>query len=164
VKIVVLVVAALVAQLVLGSPDAPFWLASPLLPVVFIVGPPLLLTERRWPHFALLLGLGWDLLFEPVIGPGAIAWSAAAVAVGALVPLVADRSPRAWFVFGALGAYLVVVTRHLALMPLGLSIDMTWRFLLLTVALTAFWCGLVGWLIGLDLATRWRLLRARKLR
>jgi hypothetical protein len=163
-KVVVFAVGSLFAQYALGFPGAPSWFVAPLLPMVFIVGPTLRLTERRWPHYALLLGLGWDLIFEPVIGPGAIAWSAAAVVVGALVPLVADRSSRAWFVFGALGAYVMVTMRHLALIPLGLSFDLTWTYVVLTIVLTASWCGLVGWLLALDVPQRWRLFRARKLR
>jgi hypothetical protein len=139
-------------------------MATILLPMVFIIGPPLLVEERRWPHFALVLGLAWDLLLEPVVGPGAIAWSAAAVAVATVTPLVADRSSRAWLAFGALGATLVIVVRHLALLPLGLSTGLTLRSLATSVVLTSLWCGLVGWLIALDLPQRWRRHRARKLR
>jgi hypothetical protein len=153
-----------IAQVAFGMPGSPTWLTAILLPMVFIVGPPLLVKERRWPHFALLLGLAWDLILEPVVGPGAIAWSASAVAVSAFVPLVADRSPRAWLAFGALGAGLMIVVRHLALMPLGLSTQLTWHYLLFSVVLTSLWCGLVGWIIALDLPTRWVTYRARKLR
>lgn len=163
-RTVVLVAAAMIVQIALGWPFAPGWLASILLPMVFVVGPPLLLEERRWPHSALALGLLWDLLFEPVIGPGAIAWSAAAVVVSLLVPLVADRSPRAWLAFGALGALVMISVRWVALLPLGLPGDLSWRSLLLSVGLTGLWCGLVGWIIALDLPTRWQVHRARRLR
>ncbi len=159
-----LLVVIFVAQVVLGWPVSPGWLSTILLPMVFVVGPPLLMEERRWPRFALLLGLVWDLLFEPVIGPGAIAWSAAAVAVSAVAPLVADRSPRAWSAFGALGAGLMILVRHIALIPLGMSTDLTWRYLLFSIGLTSLWCGVVGWVIALDLPSRWRARRARKLR
>ena len=163
-KGILLVAVALTMQAALGWPGAP-WLASAvLLPMVFVIGPPLLREERRWPHSAIALGLAWDLVLEPVVGPGAIAWSAAAVAVGSLVPLVADRSPRAWVAFGALGAAVLIVARHLARMPLGLPSDLGWRWLLAAVVLTAVWCGCVGWLIALDLPERWRAHRARKLR
>ena len=87
-----------------------------------------------------------------------------AVLLGALVPLVADRSPRAWFAFGGIGAVLMNVARAAARMPLGLSADLTWRSLAVSVLLTAFWCGLVGWLLTLDLPQRLRARRARKLR
>jgi hypothetical protein len=163
-KTVVLVVLSLVVQAALGWPDAPVWLSAVLVPMVFVVGPPLLLEERRWPHFALALGLAWDLALEPVVGPGAIAWSAAAVTVGFVVPLVADRSPRAWFAFGALGASMMIVVRHLALWPLGLSSGWSWRYLLISVVLTSLWCGLVGSVLALDLPARWRSHRLRKLR
>jgi hypothetical protein len=132
--------------------------------MVFVVVPPLLREERRWPHTALALGLAWDVVLEPVVGPGAIAWSAAAVAVGAVVPLVADRSARAWLASGAFGALVFVLVRHLARLPLGLPSDFSWRWLLSAMVLTALWCGAVGWSIALDLPTRWRTHRARKLR
>jgi len=164
VKAAILLAITLVAQVALGLPESPAWLAAILLPMVFVVGPPLLMAERRWPHFALLLGLAWDLVLEPVVGPGAIAWSASAVAVGFVVPLVADRSPRAWVAFGALGTGLMIVVRHLALMPLGLAAELTGSYVLLSVVLTSLWCGLVGWIIALDLPTRWITHRARKLR
>jgi len=163
-KTTLLVVLSLIAQVALGWPEAPVWLAAVLLPMVFVVGPPLLAEERRWPHFALALGLAWDLVLEPVVGPGAIAWSAAAVTVSLVVPLVADRSPRAWLAFGALGTAMMIVVRHLALWPLGLSTAWTWRYLLTSVVATSLWCGLVGSVIALDLPTRWRSHRLRKLR
>ncbi len=163
-RTVLLVAVCLIAQIALGWPESPVWLSAILLPMVFVVGPPLLFEERRWPHFALALGLAWDLVLEPVIGPGAIAWSAAAVAVSIVVPLVADRSPRAWVAFGALGAAIMIVVRHLALMPLGLATDLTGRYLLSSVALTSLWCGLIGSIIALDLPARWRSHRSRKLR
>ena len=164
VKAAVLVTLTLVAQVVLGFPESPTWLTAILLPMVFVVGAPLMMAERRWPHFALLLGIAWDLVLEPVVGPGAIAWSASAVALGFVVPLVADRSPRAWIAFGALGAGLMIVVRHLALIPLGLATELTGSYLLLSVVLTSLWCGLVGWIIALDLPTRWITHRARSLR
>ena len=163
-KVALLVTLTLVAQIVLGLPESPPWLTAILLPMVFVVGPPLLMADRRWPHFALLLGLAWDLVIEPVVGPGAIAWSASAVAVSYVVPLVADRSPRAWAAFGALGAGLMIVVRQLALMPLGLAAELTGSYVLLSVSLTSLWCGLVGWIIALELPMRWATYRARKLR
>jgi hypothetical protein len=164
VKTTLLVTAALVAQLALGLPGTAGRLTTILLPMVFVIGPPLLREERRWPHYAFALGLAWDLLLEPVVGPGTIAWSASAVAISLVVPLVADRSPRAWVVFGALAAACFILVRHLTLLPLGLAADLTWAYLLSSVVLTSLWCGLVGWLIALDLPSRWRSHRARKLR
>jgi hypothetical protein len=164
VKPILLVAVSLSVQLALGLPKTAGQLTTILLPMVLVIGPPLLREERRWPHYALALGLAWDLLLEPVVGPGTIAWSAAAVALGLVVPLVADRSPRAWLVFGALGAACFILVRHLALLPLGLATDLTWSYLLTSVVLTSSWCGLVGWLIALDLPSRWRSHRARKLR
>ena len=163
-KTVLLVVLTLIVQVTLGWPSSLVWLSAILLPMVFVVGPPLLFEERRWPHYAIALGLAWDLVLEPVVGPGAIAWSAAAVAVSTVVPLVADRSLRAWVAFGGLGTAVMIVARHLALIPLGLETDLTLRYFLTCVVLTSLWCGLVGWIIALDLPTRWNVHRARKLR
>lgn len=163
-KMVLLIGLTLVVQVGFGWPSSPSWMSNLFLPMVFVVGPPLLFKERRWPHFAIALGLAWDLVLEPVVGPGAIAWSAAAVVVSIVVPLVADRSPRAWVVFGALGTVLLIVVRHLAMMPLGLPSDLTLRYLMTSTLLTSLWCGLVGWIISLDLPSRWIAHRARKLR
>ena len=58
----------------------------------------------------------------------------------------------------------MIIVRHLALLPLGLATGLTWEYLLKSVALTSLWCGLVGWIIALDLGVRWRGSRARKLR
>jgi len=164
VKLALLIAFALAVQVTFAFPAMPEWLPSILLPMVFVIGPPLFYPERRWPHAAFALGLAWDAVLEPVIGPGAIAWSVAAVVISYVIPLVTDRSPRAWVAFGALGTVIMVLTRHLALIPLGLPTAVTFRSLALTVLLTAGWCGLVGWLLALDLPTRWRAFRARKLR
>jgi hypothetical protein len=161
---VVLVALALAAQVMLGWPTWPDWMPLILLPMVFVVGPPLLVEERRWPHSALAIGLAWDLILEPVVGPGAIAWSAAAVLVSTVVPLVADRSAKAWFAFGALGTVVMLAVWQLALLPLGVASPLSWRYVVLTVCSSAAWCALVGWLLALDLPARWRTLRARKLR
>ena len=163
-KIALLFVVTLVAQITFGWPGAPWWSASILLPMVFIVGPPLIQTERRWPHAAIAIGLAWDLVLEEVVGPGAIAWSATAVLIGVLVPLVADRSPRAWFAFGGIGALQMNVVRAAVRVPLGLSTDLAWQTLMISVLLTALWCGLVGFVLSLDLPQRLRAHRARKLR
>lgn len=164
IRLLLVVAVVLALQTALGLPGAPPWSASILLPMVFVVGPPLLTAERRWPHAVLALGLAWDLMFEPVIGPGAIAWSATAVITTHLVPLVADRTPRAWFAFGGLGAVLLFSIRELTLMPLGLGGSLVWPAVGLSAALTATWCGIVGWIIAIDLPSRWRRRRSRKLR
>jgi hypothetical protein len=164
-KIALLLALSLAIQLAFGLPAAPGWLATILLPTVFIIAPPLMFAEKRWPYFAIGLGLAWDLVvLGPVIGPGAIAWSAAAVVVSTLAPLVADRSTRAWIAFGALGALVMILVRHVALLPLGLATTLEWEYVLTSTLLTSLWCGLVGWVFALDLPSRWRSYRARKLR
>ncbi len=146
-----------------ASSGLPAWSADILLPTVWIVAPPLLHRQPRWPYHALLLGLGWDLLLEPVVGPGGIAWSAAALAVSALAGLVAHRSARAWAGFGAAAVLTVFAIRYIACLPLRLATMPSVEHLVRSIVFTALWCGLVGWLIGLDLPTRWQRYRARRL-
>jgi hypothetical protein len=161
---VALILLTFLGQRVLGVPAAPRWAGELLLPMVWLVGPAM--TERAWRHAlpGLWIGLLWDLVLEPVIGPGAIAWSAAGLAVRALASVLADRSARAWFVFGALGVVLVAPTRALVELPLGIITPIGWGHLLRSSIFTATWCGLVGWFLGLDLPSRLRRYRARRLR
>ena len=159
-----LVAMTLLLQRLLGAPGGPQWSGLLLVPVVWVVGPALLGGGRRWVWFGLAIGLGWDLLLEPVIGPGAIAWSASALLLLWLATIVADRSPKAWLAFGAVAAAVIILVHRLTLLPLGVSRPVRWIDLALAVAVTALWCGLVGWLRALDLPKRWRARRARTLR
>ncbi len=159
-----LVLLSLVAQRTLGAPGVPAVLALLVVPAIWVVWP----TMTRhgglafWP--ALALGLAWDLLMGPVVGPGAVAWSGAALVVAATASLVADRSPAAWTLFGGLTALLVVLGRHLLLVPLGLAGDLSLTSLALAAALTGVWCGLVGWLRAVNPAARVHEYRSRRLR
>jgi hypothetical protein len=164
VKIAVLAVVTLVIQRALGVPGMPAWSSHVILPMVWIVALSLLRKERQWPTEALLVGLAWDLLFGPVVGPGGIAWTAACYSLYALASVVADRSPRAWFAFGAVGAIIVILVRRLALMPLGLAPSLTISSLMWSALLTGLWCGVVGIALAFDLAKHWRAYRVRKLR
>jgi hypothetical protein len=161
---VLLVAGVLTLQRALGWPGGPSWSVLVLLPMVFLVGPALIHHDRRWVHLAIILGLAWDLVMEPVIGPGGIAWSASALVISRLAGIVADRSAKAWFAFGAVGAATVILVRRLALLPLGITEPWRWTDLVLSFGLTALWCGAVGWVRALDLPARWRVYRARKLR
>lgn len=163
-KFFVLVILTLVLQRLMGLPGAwPIAMAL-LLPTPWIVGPPLLSATRRWYAFSFFIGLAWDVLFEPVIGPGAIAWSGAALAAWGYGRVVADRSPRSWAVLGALSALLIGLLRGCALYPLGISAFLSWRWLGISMLLTGLWCALVGLTLTINLPQRWRLFRARKLR
>lgn len=157
-------VAALTAQRLLGLPPLPAASAALLVPMVLVVAPAVRDRRARGPWSALLLGLGWDVVVSPVIGPGGIAWSVAALAVATAAGVVADRTAGAWFGFGALGAAVVVVAEWLALWPLGLAPAMGVGRLLTTALLTGTWCGAVGWIGSLDLPARWRRWRSRRLR
>lgn len=164
IRIILLVVLSFLLQRMLGLPGMPFWAAEILVPVVWIVAAALLQTERSWPYHALFLGLAWDVLFEPVIGPGGIAWSAACLGLYALAGFVADRSPKMWAAFGALGAAVVTLVQRAALFPLGLSYSFALGHWVRTLVFTGLWCGLVGATLRLDLPQHWRAYRSRKLR
>ncbi len=161
---VLLLLATFAAQRILVLPGLPPWPAAVLLPAVWITGPAL--RGRKLDPFLAGIGLGlaWDLMFEPVIGPGGIAWSLAAVAVWRLASLVADRSPLTWAGMGGVAAIVVILGRSAALVPLGMSSPPAPRFVLAGVLLTALWCGAVGLVLAADLEGLRRRIRTRKLR
>lgn len=163
-KTIAIAALTLIAQLALRAPGLPVWPTEIILPTVLIVAASLRSRERHWPYAALLLGLGWDLLLEPVIGPGGIAWSAAALCLHALASVVADRSTKAWIGFGAVGALVVTLAHEAALLPLGLSNSMTLPHVIRTAVFSGVWCGLVSGILVLDIPRRWRAYRVRKLR
>jgi hypothetical protein len=160
----VLVVVTLILQRALGWPGMPSIAGLVTLPVVWIVAGAMVHHDRRWTQLAILLGLGWDMILEPVIGPGGIAWCAAAIALSALANVIADRSEKAWFVFGAAGTFLVILIRWLVSFPIGIHTPIVWSALLLNVLFTSAWCGFVGWIRAQDITVKWRAYRARKLR
>jgi len=159
-----LITVSLLVQRILGWPGLPA--AAPLLlvPMVWVVAPSMLRHERGFPALALLIGVGLDVLLEPVVGPGGVAWTAAALACRGLASVVADRSPRAWLALGAVGALVVLVVHRLALLPLGAAPPLRWTELVLGPLLTGCWCGLAGWGRALGITERWRSYRARRLR
>ena len=163
-KHALLIAMTLLAQRALGVPGGPEYSGLLLLPMVWIVGPALLGNNRRWVWIGLVMGLGWDGLMEPIIGPSGIAWSAAALVVFRLANFVADRSSKAWFVFGGIGAVVVNLVHRLVLLLLGVGEPWRWIDLAAGMAVTAVWCGLVGWILSLDLPARWRAYRVRRLR
>jgi len=162
--IVALAGVTLVSQRVLGMPGMPAWFGYLILPMIWIVAASLARKERHWPYEALLLGLAWDLLFGPVVGPGGIAWTAACLSLYGLASVVADRSPKAWAAFGAVGAVVVILVQRLAVMPLGLASVFTINQLALSALFTGLWCGFIGAVLALDLGKHWRAYHVRKLR
>ncbi len=161
---VVAAIAALVVQRLLGLPPLPAWSASMMVPMAIIVVP-LFRGEQRSPiATAVLVGIAWDIAMEPVIGPGGIAWSAAAVTLGIVATVVADRSAAAWAGFGAIGAGVVVLVHWLALLPLGIAPALSVSRLAIAVGLTGAWCGVLGWVDAADLPRRWQRWRTRRLR
>jgi hypothetical protein len=164
-RIVFFVALTLVAQRILGAPGFPAWFSDLNIVAVWIVALSMLSTQRGWPYEALALGITWDLvLSQPVIGPGGIAWSATALGLAALAGVVADRSPKAWAGFGALAAPAITLIHWLCLLPLGLEFSLTAAHLLRSALLTGLWCGLVGFVLAIDLPKHLRNMRLRKLR
>jgi hypothetical protein len=163
-KVAILAAATLMLQRALGWPGMPGWASLVTLPMVLLVAAALLQHGSRWTQLAIPLGLGWDLLLEPVVGPGGIAWSVAALALSGLAGVVADRSPKAWFAFGAAGTAVMVTTRAVTLLPLGMWRPIPWSPLVTNLLATAILCGLIGWLRARDIPSRWRAYRVRKLR
>jgi hypothetical protein len=161
---IALVALSLVGQRLLGVPGLPPWAGELLLPMALLVHPALASRPWRAVMPGLWIGLAWDAALEPVVGPGGIAWCAAALTVRAVGGLLADRSTRVWGALGGLGALVVVLGRAAAELPLGELTTFGVDHLLRSVALTAAWCGLVGWVLGLDLPRRWRHHRSRRLR
>lgn len=160
-----MVLVTLVLQRALELPGMPTWADLIILPMVWIVAPALLRHDRSWVYLSLLLGISWDLILNrEVLGPGAIAWSVAALGLSVLAAVVADRSPKAWFAFGVAGTALWIAARGAALLPLGLRAPLSWHQLVVSILVTGVWCGLVGWIRALDPVLRWRSYRARKLR
>jgi len=163
-RVILLVVLTLLAQRAMGAPGLGMWPSEIILPTVWIVSGSLNSREWRWPYEALLIGLGWDVILEPVIGPGGIAWTAAALCLHALASFVADRSAKAWAGFGAAGALVVTAVHQLALFPLGLAASITVPHFVRTAVLSGLWCGSVSLVLAMDLPKRWRAYRVRKLR
>ncbi len=163
-KTLLLVILTFLGQRLLGHPGAPAGATDLWLPLIWVVWPPLK-TDRSWPFWGLVaLGLAWDLAMEPIIGPGGIAWSAAGFAVVAMARRVADRSPIAWGAAGALAAAVVLLIRHLALMPLGLARPWLWLPAIRTIAMAAIYCALVVALTSLDVKGFWHRVQRRRLR
>ena len=163
-KTAILIVLTLVAQRMLVLPGMPSWGAVVLLPAAWVVGFSL---DRKYEHpflFGVALGLAMDLLLQPLVGPGGIAWSLASLVARWAAARVAARSPLTWAGMGALVAALVPLGRSLAEAPFGVAAAPIPQNFLAGVALTSLWCGLVGWALSLNVPERWRRMRTRKLR
>jgi hypothetical protein len=164
IRLIVLLVATMIGQRLLGSPALPAWCAEIQLLVVWLVAASLTSNARRWIYWAAVLGICWDLLVQPVIGPGGVAWSAAALTLSILAVIVADRTFKAWAIFGAVAAAVVITIHALAILPLGFEPSLTAVRLLRTAALSGLWCGAVGAVLAADFPKYWRAYRLRRLR
>ncbi len=163
-KWAILVAATYLVQRLLGAPGMPWWAAAPLLPAVWLIVP---VVRGGRPH-PLALGIGagvaWDLLMEPIVGPGGIAWSAAAIVVAWSASRFGDRRPKTWGLLGLAAAAVIVTVRHLALALIGGAPAAAGGALALRIALTGAWCWLTAAIAAANLPTRWRRLRRRRLR
>lgn len=158
------VILSFVAQWILGMPSLPTWAQGIMIPMVWIVAPPMRHHSEHVFVIGLGLGLAWDLLFEPVVGPGAIAWSAAALIVAWTVRRIGEHSALSWGLLGAGGALLVVAFRVVVQAPLGMASPPS-PLLVATGALgTGLWCSWVAWILGMDLPGRIRRYRRSRLR
>ncbi len=147
-----------------GIPGSPAWLVDLMLPVPWLLAPVLLGRRVSVFGLGLALGLAWDLVTGSIVGPGAIAWSAAGLAVDRSSQVIADRSVLAWGAFGMVCAALAIMLRQVALLPLGEDGGWGWYRLARSVVLTGVLSAAVGWMIQLDLIARWKLYQRRKLR
>ena len=163
-KILALVTVTLAVQRLLGHPKAPDLAAALLLPMPCLIGPPLLEFDRRWYWLSVPIGLGWDLLFEPVIGIGAIAWSIPALMTWMVTSIAAERRAGAWFAAGAGGTVVFWVVRSICSLPLDLPGTPTWSWIGASALLTGLWCTAVYGVMVLDLPARWRQRQTRRLR
>lgn len=164
IKIFALLTVTLAAQRLLGQPQSLPLAAAVLLPMPWIVGPPLQDLDGRWYWLSFAVGFGWDLLFEPVIGVGAIAWSAPALMVWIGSSVVAERRTRAWFVFGASGTVVFWLVRWICNIPLSVPGTPTWTWMGGSALLTGAWCAAIHGVFVLDLPARWRQRQRRRLR
>lgn len=163
-KLAVAAVLSFVVQWILGMPVFPAWAQGVLLPMVWVVGPPM---RHRTQHVFLTglgLGLTWDLLFEPIVGPGAIAWSAAALIVAWTVRRVGKHSVLSWGLLGAGGTVLVAGFRFLALIPLGRAVPPPLVQIAAGTAGTGLLCAVAVLILGMDLSGRVRRYRRGRLR
>jgi hypothetical protein len=162
--VVLAVLATLALQRALGASGSPLLGAVVLLPMPWIVGPALRTRDRRWFVASFVLGILWDAVVEePVIGPGGIAWSAAAVVAWWLSGTIADRGPRMWFVTGVVATSTTLLARAASLAPLGLASMPALGPTGVTAITTGALCAVVGWLFDADLPQRWRRYRSRRL-
>ncbi len=163
-KLAVAVVLSYVVQWILGMPAFPTWAQGVLLPMVWVVGPPMRHSTRHVFLTGLGLGLAWDLLFEPIVGPGAIAWSAAALIVAWTVRRVGKHSALSWGLLGAGGTALVAGCRFLSLLPLGRAASPPLVQIAAGTVGTGLVCSVAALILGMNLPGRIRRYRRGRLR
>ena len=161
---VVLVFATVATQRVLVQPGVPGWVSAILAPMPWIVGPTLRGHDRRWYLLSFALGLFWDVLFEPVIGPGGISWSCASAVSWGMAALVVNRGVRAWFAFGVISTGAFWASRTASQAILGLYLAPSLSSMAVSSVATGCLCAAVGWLFWFDIPRQWRRYRSKRLR
>lgn len=130
----------------------------------WILAPAILNWDHRWFLLSFLIGLGWDLSFEAIIGPGMISWSMAAAFLWWLLSKV---SGRAWWTWGAWSipvTMLFWIFRSLSLRLLGVSSGLGVNEFMISVLSTSIYCLFLGIILKADLPSRWRRKQLRKLK
>jgi len=160
----VLLFMSFVFQTLVGLLGGGSGLLPPLLLLPWILVPPLLKANRRYFYLSFAIGLGWDLCFEVIIGPGMIAWSLSAALIWWLLSKLGSRALWVWSGLGAASSALFWFTRALSLYLVGLPSGMTLPGMLFSALSTGGVTFLVGFVFKMDIPERWRRHRMRKLR
>jgi len=164
IRLAVLLFLSFVFQVLVGLLGSGSGLLPPLLLLPWILAPPLAKANRRYFYLSFVIGLGWDLCFETVIGPGLIAWSLSAAAIWWLLSKLGSRALWVWAGLGTVASILFWLSRAFSLRLLGLPSGMTLPGMLFSALSTGVVAFLVGFVFKMDVPDRWRRRRMRKLR
>ncbi len=153
-----------VGQLLLGLVRSDGIFLEPLLVLPWILVPPLLKMDRKFYYLSFLVGLIWDLCFEPIIGPGIIAWSMTATLIWWSLSKLSGRGLGVWAGLGSASAMLVWVFRALSLRIVGLQAGTPGTEIVVSALMTGVFCLFIGFLYKMDIPSRIHRMRIRRLR
>jgi len=153
-----------VLQTLLGIVSRGSGFLDPLVLLPWVLVPPLKKMDPRFFYLSFLIGLGWDLCFEPIIGPGIIAWSMTAGIIWWLLSKLSGRDLWIWAVLASASTILVWLVRALSLRILGLPSGTSSMEILSSALATGIFCWFVGILFKMDIPSRYHRIRKRKLR
>jgi len=153
-----------VLQNLLGMVSRGSGFLDPLLLLPWVLVPPLRKMDQRFFYLSFLIGLGWDLCFEPIIGPGIIAWSMTTGIIWWLLSKLSGRSLGIWAGLGCAATILMWLVRALSLRILGVPSGTNGMEILSSALATGILCWCVGILFKMDIPARYHRMRKRKLR